>query len=191
MSASDDTSTVSSGALVAALGDGGGARQQAWTALVARYSRKMYAVARSFNVDERTAEDLVQTAWLRLLERRDQLRDPEAVGAWLCTIVRNEARRTVTRRREMPAVLGLENQPDGSAPLEAELVRDERARALRSAFARLGDDCRRLLQLLLVEPALSYDEIAAAVGRPRGSLGPTRRRCLDALRSHLPTGFEP
>ena len=46
-------------------------------------------------------------------------------------------------------------------------------------------ECQHLLRLLLVDPPLSYDEIAAAVGRPRGSLGPTRRRCLTQLRSLL------
>lgn len=184
-------SAETSGTLVGALSLGGEQRQRAWAELVARYAPKMYAVARSFNVDERTAEDLVQTAWLRLVERRDQLRDPEAVGAWLCMVVRNEARRVVTRRREVPTVLGLENKPDSSEPPETDLVRAERASAMRSAFARLGDECQRLLRLLLAEPALSYDEIAAAIGRPRGSLGPTRRRCLDNLRQHLPTGFEP
>jgi len=191
MSQPERTPEIASGALVAALSEPGPARQQAWSMLVARYSHRMYAVARSFHVDEGTAEDLVQTAWLRLLERRDQLRDSDAVGAWLCTIVRNEARRVVTRRREIPSVLGLENSPDGRDPVESGLIRDERSRALRSAFVQLGEECQRLLRLLLVEPAMSYDEIAAAVGRPRGSLGPTRRRCLDSLRTHLPPSFGP
>jgi hypothetical protein len=39
-----------------------------------------------------------------------------------------------------------------------------------------------LLRMFLVEPAPTYDEIAAALDMPRGSIGPTRRRCLDRLR---------
>jgi len=182
--------------LIAALGTGGEPARPAWAALVARYSPRMYAVARSFAVDPAVAEDLVQTAWLRLLERGDQLRDPAAVGPWLCMIVRNEARRYVTRHREIPAALPVEGWAgagwagEGDAA-EAGLIRAERARALRLAFARLGEECQRLLRLLVAEPPLSYDEIAAAVNRPRGSLGPTRRRCLERLRAHLPAGFEP
>jgi RNA polymerase sigma factor (sigma-70 family) len=177
--------------LLAKVAAGGDTGRRAWSVLVARYSHRMYAVARSFSLDQETAEDLVQTAWLRLLERADQLRDPEVVGAWLCTIVRNEARRLVTRRREIPTVLGLEQLADDFDGVDARLFSDERARALRLAFAHLGQDCRQLLGLLIVEPRLSYDEIAAAVGRPRGSLGPTRRRCLEQLRTRLPAGFEP
>src|SRR5688500_14529405 len=97
-----DTDAQPDRVLVGMLADAGAARQTAWAALVKRHSGKMYAVARSFSIDESTAEDLVQTAWLRLVERAAQLRDPEAVGPWLCTIVRNEARRLVTRRRELP-----------------------------------------------------------------------------------------
>lgn len=177
--------------LVRALAEGGAARQRAWSVLVARHSARMYAVARSFGLDAGTAEDLVQTAWLRLIERVHQLRDPDAVGAWLGMIVRNEARRLVTRRREIPSDI----KPDGANPMadrtEDGLLLAERGLAVRSAFAQLGRDCQQLLRLLLAEPRLSYDEIALAVGRPRGSLGPTRRRCLEQLRGHLPTGFEP
>lgn len=177
--------------LLADLSAGGEAARRAWSVLVNRYSGRLYAVARSFSIDEATAEDLVQTAWLRLLERHRQVRDPAAVGAWLATVVRNEARRRLARRREVPLVITLDTRPDGADPVDSRLIRDERIRALRTAFAHLGRECQQLLRLLTAEPAPSYDEIAAAIGRPRGSLGPTRRRCLDQLRVRLPAGFEP
>lgn len=177
--------------LVAALHQGGGAARQAWSVLVRRHSPRMYAVARSFAVDMQTAEDLVQTAWLRLLSRSGQLRDPQAVGPWLCMIVRNEARRLTTRRREIPAEAPIEHRPARTDAPDAGLLRAERDRAVRLAFSRLGPECRQLLQLLLADPPLSYDEIAAALNRPRGSLGPTRRRCLQRLRDHLPPGYAP
>lgn len=178
-------------ALLAALAQDDPSARWAWSVLVARHSPRMYAVARSFAFDEQTAEDLVQTAWLRLLDRSEQLRDPDTLGAWLCTIVRNEARRFVTRRREIPTVLRLEHRADRAGAADSRLLSEERALALRMAFAQLGPECQRLLRLLLADPPLSYDELAAALGRPRGSLGPTRRRCLEQLRGHLPAGFEP
>lgn len=177
--------------LVQALMAGGEPARRAWSDLVERHSARLYAVARSFGLARETAEDLVQTAWLRLLERADQIRDPGSVGPWLCTVVRNEARRLITRRREIPTVLHLETRPDDADPADAGLLRDERAGALRLAFSRLGEECQRLLRLLTAEPPLTYDEIAAVLGRPRGALGPARRRCLAQLRTRLPAGFEP
>ena len=128
-------------------------------------------MARSFQIDARTAEDLVQTAWLRLLERRDQLRDAGSVGPWLCMIVRNEARKLVTRRRTVPTADGFEQpRPPIGRPPTTSCGRARRR--VRTAFARLGDDCRKLLRLITADPPLSYDEIAAAVGRPADRSAP-------------------
>lgn len=189
MSTDPDGVQATSGELLAALRLGGERRRHAWNELLRRHSPTMYAVARSFHLDAATSEDLVQTAWLRLLERVDQLKNADAVGAWLCTVVRNEALRMLTRRREIPTAFEFDDRPDEGADPAAGLIRDERAAALRTAFAYLSEECQRLLRLTIADPPLSYDEIAAAVGRPRGSLGPTRRRCLDALSLRLPAGF--
>ncbi len=191
MTTADAFALAPDGDLLTAVRDGGDDRASAWAVLVRRHSPKMYGVARSFQLDPRTAEDLVQTAWLRLLERLGQVRDPGSVGPWLAMVVRNEARKVVTRRRTVPVADVFEHKADDGRPPEAGLVADERAAALRSAFSRLGDDCRQLLRLVTADPPLSYDEIAAALGRPRGSLGPTRARCLERLRRALPSGFEP
>lgn len=166
-------------------------RADAWSELVARLTPSLYGVARSFRLDAGTCDDLVQTAWLRLIERADQLREPGAVRPWLCTIVRNEARKLVTRTRTVPVGDGWERQPAGrSEAPDLPIIEAEQATALRTAFAKLDADCRQLIQLTMIDPPLSYDEIAATVGRPRGSLGPTRRRCLDRLRALLPEGLD-
>ena len=175
--------------LIVMIRAGGATREAAWADMLRRHTPKMYGVARSFDIDEVTAEDLVQTAWLRFLERSDQLRDTSSVGPWLCMIVRNEARRLVTRRRAVPVADGWETHAAGTPPPGTGLIATEQAVALRSAFARLGDDCRQLLTLMLADPPLSYDEIAAALDRPRGSLGPSRQRCLEHLRRLLPSGL--
>lgn len=191
--ATNDAGADTDAQLLADVAAAGGAARAAWSVLVTRHSPRLYAIARSFGFDPATAEDLVQTAWLRLLERVGTVRDPGAVGAWLATVVRNESRNRITRRREIPSVTAIEmlgERVDSAAPVEARMIGAERAAALRMAFAQLGPECRQLLRLLLVEPPLSYDDIAAALGRPRGALGPTRRRCLDQLRGRLPRGFE-
>ena len=187
---SEGLSACTDSELVGMIRAGGSGREAAWTDLLRRYTPKMYAVARSFDIDQQTAEDLVQTAWLRFLERSGQLRDESSVGPWLCMVVRNEARRLVTRRRTIPTAEGWDQRAAEIESPAAGLVATEQAKALRSAFAKLGEDCRRLLSLVLADPPLSYDEIAVALDRPRGSLGPSRQRCLDHLRRLLPAGLE-
>jgi DNA-directed RNA polymerase specialized sigma24 family protein len=62
------------------------------------------------------------------------------------------------------------------------LVEDEEAREVVAAFATLSQECQQLLRLLTTEPPLSYEQISEIVGRPVGSLGPTRSRCLERLK---------
>ena len=188
--ATEGVSAYTDDELIGIIRSGGQLREAAWSNVLGRYTPKMYAVARSFAIDEQTAEDLVQTAWLRFLERSGQLRDTSALGPWLCMIVRNEARRLVTRRRTVPVSEGWDLRPAEMQSPVAGLVAGEQQKALRSAFGRLGDDCRQLLTLMMADPPLSYDEIAVTLDRPRGSLGPTRQRCLDHLRRLLPAGME-
>ena len=69
--------------------------------------------------------------------------------------------------------------------IDAGLLVYERDRALLGAFARLGDRCQHLLRLLMADPRPSYDEIAAALDMPVGSIGPTQGRCLDVAREQL------
>jgi hypothetical protein len=38
--------------------------------------------------------------------------------------------------------------------------------------------------MLAADPPLPYAEISVRLGIPVGSIGPTRRRCLDKLRRH-------
>jgi hypothetical protein len=62
----------------------------------------------------------------------------------------------------------------------------QRQEILAAGLARLGDRCRRLLTLLFLdqnEP--SYESITAQTGIPKGSIGPTRIRCLQQLRDIL------
>ena len=75
--------------------------------------------------------------------------------------------------------------PDDHAQAAGQdLLAAERHAALRAAFGQLPPGCQQLLAPLIEDPALSYAEISARLGIPAGSIGPSRRRCLDKLRRH-------
>jgi DNA-directed RNA polymerase specialized sigma24 family protein len=78
----------------------------------------------------------------------------------------------------------------GSPELRA--LAAERGRALRAAVARLPARCPALVSALLESPAPGYQELAQRLSIPRGSIGPTRARCLACLRPLLlRAGFGP
>ena len=172
----EDTST---GDLVRRAGQGDA---EAWRSLVGRYSRLLCAIARSYGLSGADADDVMQTTWLRLLEHSASIRDPRAVGAWLETTARRESLRVLTSaRRERPSD---EEPPEEPTPPvdERELVAAQRRTALATALGKLPSKQRRLLSMLLLEPAPSYEHISRTLDMPIGSIGPTRARSLARLR---------
>jgi RNA polymerase sigma factor (sigma-70 family) len=163
----------------AAAGDSG-----AWNALVGRFGRLVWAITRAHRLSDADAADVSQTAWLRLVEHLDRLRDPERVGSWLAATTRNECLRVLRLSgRQIPSaddLLADEETPSAAA----ELFVSERNAAVWRAFQTLSPRCRLLLQIVVASPPPTYDEVAAALGVPVGSIGPTRARCLDRLRGH-------
>ena len=62
----------------------------------------------------------------------------------------------------------------------------ERLEWLHQGLALMDDRCRDLLSSLYFDEAEpAYTEVAQKFGIPVGSIGPTRARCLQKLRTHL------
>jgi RNA polymerase sigma factor (sigma-70 family) len=163
--------------------------QRAWEGLIGRFGGLVWSVARAHGLSRADAADVSQTAWLRLVEHLHRLRDPERVGTWLAATARHEALRTLRRaRRQLPvgddAALDAELERSGppvDSP-EARTLAAERSDLLWRAFAALPARCQTLLRVLMTDPPPSYQQVAAAMDMPIGSIGPTRGRCLDRLR---------
>jgi len=157
----------------------------AWDALIDRFGQMVWSVARGFRLDDATAKDVSQTVWLKLIENIEGIKDPERLPGWLATTCRREALRVLkTRERVLPS--DFEYDVEDPAPsLDEVLIDDEESRSLVQAFHTLDEACRQLLRLMTIEPALSYEEISEATGRPIGSLGPTRARCLEKLKTAI------
>ena len=56
-----------------------------------------------------------------------------------------------------------------------------------AALQDVSGPCQTLLRLLIADPPLSYDEISDVLDMPKGSIGPTRQRCLSRLRAAMTT----
>jgi RNA polymerase sigma factor (sigma-70 family) len=159
--------------------------QRAWQELVERFSGLVWSVARAYGLSETDAADVVQTAWLRLVENLHRVRDAERVGAWLAATARHEALRTLrVAGRQLPVGDDAELLPSNPVQVTPESVTlaAEQLDIVWRAFTALPSSCQRLLRVLMADPPPSYQEAAAALDMPIGSIGPTRGRCLDRLR---------
>jgi RNA polymerase sigma factor (sigma-70 family) len=165
-----------------------GGDEVAWKALVARFSGLIWSVTRAYRLGAADAADVFQTTWLRLAEHIGRLDHPEYVGAWLATTARRESLRMARASAKViptddETVFDLGQAPDPTP--EQAVLGSERADLLWRAFRQLPARCQVLLRLLMAAPPPSYIEVAAAIDRPVGSIGPSRARCLRLLREML------
>jgi len=147
----------------------------------------LWQVARAQGLGSEEAADVVQTTWLELLRHLHDIRSSEAVTGWLVTATRREAWRVRDRlRRQAPdgtAILDSVVDPDPKP--DERLLFEDRDRVLWRHFQRLSQRCRVLLRIVAHVDRPDYSAVAEALEMPRGSIGPTRGRCLAKLREML------
>jgi RNA polymerase sigma factor (sigma-70 family) len=164
--------------------------QLAWEKLIRRYQRLIYAIPLRAGLDEDHAAEIFQDVFTTLFQKLDDIEEPERLQAWLVTTARRKTWRTISKERSRPRSNVDADLPAGEAatipdeaplPDEQLLILEEQHR-IRTAMSLLDERCRNLLHLLFyrTEPP-SYAELAASLGIPEGSIGPTRARCLAKL----------
>lgn len=164
----------------------------AWNALVNRYQRLIYAIPRRAGLGDDQAAEVFQEVFITLVQKLDDIEDPERLHAWLVTTARRKTWRLISKDKSWRQMSGLEGESDNQdefaripdeAPLADEvMLRLEEQHHLRIALAALDERCRKLLMLLFYEEEeLSYADIATTLGIKTGSIGPTRARCLQKM----------
>jgi RNA polymerase sigma factor (sigma-70 family) len=166
----------------------------AWPLLVTRYQRLVYAIVTRMGLDEHVAADVFQTVFEKLVQHLPGLREPERLQAWIVTTAKREAllqrrlgqrHQSLTRADESDDEAAAWDVADESPIAEEALSELQQLNQLRVAMDRLDERCRHLLLLLFrdEDEKLSYEEVARRQGTSVGSIGPTRSRCLDKLRT--------
>jgi RNA polymerase sigma factor (sigma-70 family) len=174
---------------LAALLEAARVRRSALDGIVAELSPLLWQVARAQGLDRTAAEDVVQTTWLSLLRNLDTIRTPEALVGWLVMVAKREAWRVIgaDRRQQPVADTAFAGLRDPASTPDDQVVDHERRRVLWAAVDRLPQRCRELLRIVAFVHRPEYDAVSTALGLPRGSIGPTRGRCLNKLRALLAT----
>lgn len=168
----------------------------AFAELVARWQDRIYATVYRMTGDAEDARDVAQETFLRAWSSLRTFEGGSAFGTWLHSIainqVRSEMRRRSAQKRGAPVSLdaprgddeGGIDPPDDARPAEEAAAAKEHARLLREAVASLDEDAREVIVLREFQD-LSYEEIAAAVGCPVGTVRSRLFRAREELRRRL------
>ena len=160
---------------------------EAWEALIVRYRRLIYSVPVRFGFSSADGADVFQAVCLKLIEHLHEVKDETKVSSWLITTTTRQCIHVKSLKyRESGTDDEFEDPPDPGENLEEVRIMTERQQMVRDAVDQLTGRCRTLLEMLYFDQrALSYEEISQTMGMPVASIGPTRARCLDKLRTIL------
>jgi len=153
---------------------------EALAALLERYRPSLYAAAIRLLRNRDDALDAVQETCVVALVRLGALRDPEAVGGWLHTVLRNTCLmrlRSSHRDRPLDQVVVPALAPGPEDVLDGHALRDW----VWAALGRLSPDDRLTVMLRYFSRCRGYQAIAAVTAVPVGTV----RSRLNRARSQL------
>lgn len=180
--------------------------ESAVRALIQRYNRRLYRVARSIVADDSEAEDVLQEAYLRAFAALGSFRAESTLATWLTRIVLNEAFQRLRRRIDVP-VSAINRHGDQRStadiipfpalqhsPIDPEraMAQSELFRIVERAIDALPHEFRAVLVARIVE-GMSVEETAAAFDllpeTVKTRLHRARKLLKEALAEHLGPHF--
>jgi len=148
-------------------------------ALFRRYASMLNGLAYRIMGRDDDVDDLVQDSFVEALSGLNSLREPQAFGGWIASILVRTAGKTLRRRKLMRSLGLYRGQPIDPETLIGVSTAPDVAAELRAVYRvveTLPVEQRMVLLLRRVE-GLRLEEIASAVGR---SLATVKRRLADA-----------
>jgi RNA polymerase sigma-70 factor (ECF subfamily) len=151
-----------------------GSDPSAFRALLDRHAQYLYGVAYTLSQNAADAEDLVQETLLGAIS--GTYRGEASVRTWLVRILVNRAAmlRRSRKRRPEQAIFAEPSKAGAAASIDAKVD-------LSAMLDALSAEHRQVIVLRELE-GLSYDEIAAALRVPRGTVESRLHRAREELR---------
>jgi len=172
----------------------------AFDALVLKYQHKVVKLVMRYVRNPAEAEDVAQEAFIKAYRALPQFRGESAFYTWLYRIAINTAKNAVVSRDRSPVEFDLDSQnsdesydmqgrlKDSETP-EGLVLTDEIRSTVNAAIDALPEDLRTAIVLRELE-GLSYEEIAAAMGCPVGTVRSRIFRAREAIDRRLREVFE-
>ncbi len=156
---------------------------EAYSALTARATDRLFAAARLILGDNDRAADAVQDTLLQAWLDLRALRDPERFDAWIHRVLVRTCYSAARRHRTRTVAeikIATTDEPSASDSQAATALHDQ----LDKAFARLSTDHRTVI-VLVHYMGLSMTEAAATIGVPLGTVQSRLSRATQVMRAAL------
>ncbi len=151
--------------------------EAAFRTLVDREARYLYGVAHALTGNAADAEDVVQETFVAAVGSR--FRGEASVRTWLVKILVRRAAMLHRKRQRSPELL--DSEKAGRLSDEMAMAGSEARLDLSTMLASLSPEHRAVIVLREVQ-GLKYDEIAAVLGVPQGTVESRLHRAREELR---------
>lgn len=158
-------------------------RSEAFGTLVERYDRAVYHLAYRTLHEREEARDAAQEAFFKAYRSLHTFRPGAKFSTWLFAIAYHGCCDRLARRKRFSNE-ELPERADASAGPEAEAIAGDEAARLRRAIAALPEKYRTVITLYHLQ-GRQYDEIAAVLGVPMGTVKTHLFRAKEHLRRML------
>lgn len=171
-------------ALAALVARAASGEQAAWSELVSRYARRVYALAKSRLHDPDQAEEVSQSVFASVFQHVSSGRYAERgqFEPWLFRVSMNRIRDEVRRRSRRPRHVEGGEADSLAAPVSVTEVAE--VHMLREAIASLSEADQEIIGLRH-HAGLEFKAIAEMLGEPVGTLLARHHRALHKLRAIL------
>ena len=163
---------------------------ESFRALFEIYKDRVYTVALRYSGNPETAEDIAQDTFLKLFSAIRTFRGDSTFEGWLYRLVVNACFDQKRRARRFTPLLdlvaGLVRTP-GKSALDGVLM-EERDAKIREAIGKLPPE-QRIAVVLRYSQGLSYEEMAAILECPAGTIASRLNRAHSFLEKRLKRGL--
>jgi RNA polymerase sigma-70 factor, ECF subfamily len=171
----------------------------AFDALVLKYQHKLVKLVMRYVRNPAEAEDIAQEAFIKAYRALPQFRGDSAFYTWLYRIAINTAKNAVVSRDRSPIEYELDRSTEESYDMQSRMkdaetpeglvLTDEIRSTVNAAIDALPEDLRTAIVLRELE-GLSYEEIAATMSCPVGTVRSRIFRAREAIDRRLREVFE-
>lgn len=177
-----------------------GGERSAYDLLVLKYQHKVVKLVMRYLRDPADAEDVAQEAFIKAYRALPQFRGDSAFYTWLYRIAINTAKNALAARERNPVRFDLDMQDgeesantysrlqDPETPEGLALTEEIRG-TVNAAIAALPEDLRTAIVLRELD-GMSYEDIAASMGCPVGTVRSRIFRAREAIDQRLREVFD-
>ncbi len=159
--------------------------QQAWRAMVERYSPRVFSFLSSHVRNPDLVEEIVQSVFCTVAQKLSSYVEQGHFEAWLFRIALNRLRDEMRRRKRHARPVDAEVLGDLAPPARiAEGVTSEEVLALRDAMDQLPEPDRLVIDLRHVG-GLGFQQMAEMLHEPLGTLLARHHRALRKLKEMI------